>query len=143
MFRYTLFSRDGGVQSTISFVLPSPARQAFVTPAINPAIANFRCSVSSPRRHRIGGNGIGVHFDRTIHLIGVFSIVLFIGPKKLFLGLLAVGLPLAAAGNSYGRLPLSFETNQGQTDANVRFLARTSGYTLFVTADEAVFASHL
>lgn len=64
----------------------------------------------------------------------------FIGPNKLFLGLLAVSLPLAAAGNSYGKLPLSFEPNQGQTDARVKSLARASGYTLFVTADEAVFA---
>src|SRR5690242_19190166 len=50
-----------------------------------------------------------------------------------------VGLPLAA-GNTYGKLPLSFEPNQGQTDARVKFLARASGYTLFVTSDEAVFA---
>ena len=42
--------------------------------------------------------------------------------------------------NYYGRLPLSFEPNQGQADARVKFLARASGYTLFVTAEEAVFA---
>ena len=62
---------------------------------------------------------------------------------RLGLSLLVVGLPLAAAGNlgnTYGRLPLSFEPNQGQTDARVKFLARASGYTLFVTAEEAVFA---
>jgi hypothetical protein len=59
--------------------------------------------------------------------------------KKLFLALFVVGLPLAA-GDSYGKLPLSFEPNQGQTDARVKFLARASGYTLFVTAEEAVFA---
>jgi hypothetical protein len=33
---------------------------------------------------------------------------------------------------------LSFEANQGQTDAQVRFLARGAGYTLFLTASEAV-----
>jgi hypothetical protein len=60
--------------------------------------------------------------------------------RKLLLALLAVGLPLSAASDTYGKLPLSFETNQGQTDARVRFLARASGYTLFVTANEAVFA---
>jgi len=48
-------------------------------------------------------------------------------------------LPLTA-GNTYGKLPLSFEPNQGQTDARVKFLARASGYTLFVTPNEAVFA---
>jgi Beta-propeller repeat len=60
-------------------------------------------------------------------------------PGKLFLALFVVSLPLVAAGNTYGRLPLSFEPNQGQTDARVKFLARASEYTLFVTADEAVF----
>src|SRR5580704_12810788 len=41
---------------------------------------------------------------------------------------------------SYGKLPLSFEANQGQTDGRVKFLSRGSGYTLFLTADEAVFS---
>ena len=50
-------------------------------------------------------------------------------------------LPKAmVAANTYGKLPLSFEPNQGQTDARVKVLARTFGYTLFVTADDAVFA---
>jgi hypothetical protein len=39
---------------------------------------------------------------------------------------------------SYGKLPLSFEANQGQTDARVRFMARGRGYTIFLTDDEAV-----
>ncbi|MGO9271878.1 MAG: SBBP repeat-containing protein [Terriglobia bacterium] len=48
----------------------------------------------------------------------------------------------AAAGfkTSYASLPLSFELNQGQTDGTVRFLARGPGYSLFLTADEAVLA---
>jgi len=37
-----------------------------------------------------------------------------------------------------GRLPLAFEENRGQTDAQVKFLARGKGYTLFLTRDEAV-----
>jgi Bacterial Ig-like domain (group 3)/Beta-propeller repeat len=40
--------------------------------------------------------------------------------------------------DSYGKLPLSFEANQGQTDARVKFLSRTSGYSLFLTGNEAV-----
>jgi hypothetical protein len=40
----------------------------------------------------------------------------------------------------YGKLPLSFETNLGQVDAQVKFLSRTSSYTLFLTNDEAVLA---
>jgi hypothetical protein len=39
----------------------------------------------------------------------------------------------------YGHLPLSFEANQGQTDDHVQFLAHGQGYTLFLTASEAVF----
>jgi hypothetical protein len=42
--------------------------------------------------------------------------------------------------NPYGRLPLSFEANHGQTDARVRFPARGGGYTIFLTDDEAVLA---
>src|SRR5437867_427113 len=41
---------------------------------------------------------------------------------------------------SYGRLPLSFEANNGQTESQVRFLARGRGYTLFLSENEAVFA---
>jgi Bacterial Ig-like domain (group 3)/Beta-propeller repeat len=39
---------------------------------------------------------------------------------------------------NYGRLPLSFEANYGQSDARVKFLSRTSGYSVFLTGDEAV-----
>ncbi len=41
---------------------------------------------------------------------------------------------------SYGRLPLSFEANRGQSDKRVQFLARGRGYTLFLTGREAVLA---
>ena len=41
---------------------------------------------------------------------------------------------------AYGKLPLSFEVNQGQTDEQVRFLARGHGYTLFLTATETVLS---
>ena len=37
---------------------------------------------------------------------------------------------------SYLGLPLNFEPNQGQTDASVDFLARSSGYTLFLNSTE-------
>src|SRR5215470_4851170 len=40
----------------------------------------------------------------------------------------------------YARQPMRFEANEGQTDANVKFLARGAGYRLFLTADEAVVA---
>ncbi len=41
---------------------------------------------------------------------------------------------------AYGKLPISFEVNQGQTDESVRFLARGSGYGLFLTPTEAVLS---
>ena len=40
--------------------------------------------------------------------------------------------------NTYGKIPLSFEANRGQTDKQVKFLSRGSGYTLFLTPTEAV-----
>ena len=39
---------------------------------------------------------------------------------------------------AYSNLPLSFEVNQGQTDAKVKFLSRGKGYSLFLTANETV-----
>ncbi|TMG79709.1 MAG: hypothetical protein E6H75_00080 [Betaproteobacteria bacterium] len=39
---------------------------------------------------------------------------------------------------SYGRLPLHFEANQGQTHKDVRFIARGPGYSLYLTSGEAV-----
>jgi presenilin-like A22 family membrane protease len=44
--------------------------------------------------------------------------------------------------DSYGRLPLSFEVNRGQTDKQVKFMARGSGYAVFLTGQEAVLALH-
>ncbi|MGA2074821.1 MAG: choice-of-anchor D domain-containing protein [Terriglobia bacterium] len=41
---------------------------------------------------------------------------------------------------AYGKLPLGFEANQGQTDSRVRFLSRGSGYLLYLTPGEAVLA---
>lgn len=44
----------------------------------------------------------------------------------------------ARLAEAYGKLPLSFEANQGQFDQQVQFLARGSGYGLYLTASEAV-----
>ena len=51
------------------------------------------------------------------------------------------GAPSAPASQlvaNYGKLPLGFEANEGQTDSRVKFLSRGRGYTLFLTGDEAV-----
>ncbi|MGH9429195.1 MAG: hypothetical protein ACRD2L_23175, partial [Terriglobia bacterium] len=44
------------------------------------------------------------------------------------------------AKNDYGKLPIYFEPNLGQTDSHVKFIARGSGATTFLTATEAVFS---
>ena len=69
-----------------------------------------------------------------------------ISPRFLLaLCTLALGfaLPAAALANArvsegYGKLPLHFEANQGQTHEDVRFLSRGAGYSLYLTAGEAV-----
>src|SRR5438874_672272 len=40
----------------------------------------------------------------------------------------------------YGKLPLAFEANQGQSNPQVKFLSRGAGYSLFLTADAAVLS---
>ena len=61
----------------------------------------------------------------------------------LFACVAGCALPVAAATHghvidSYGKLPLQFEANQGQSDKAVHFLSRESGYSLYLTASEAV-----
>jgi Beta-propeller repeat len=41
---------------------------------------------------------------------------------------------------AYGKLPLSFEVNHGQTVPQVKFLSRGNGYNLFLTSNEAMLA---
>ena len=95
-----------------------------------------------------------------LSLLGIIAIVVMLAP-----GVDGVGAPLDPAGmlpdpvarktppvilpepdaatkarivEAYGKLPLSFEANHGQTDAQVKYLARGRGYTLFLTGTEAV-----
>src|SRR5262245_41431478 len=41
---------------------------------------------------------------------------------------------------AFGQVPLSFEANVGQTDPAVKYLARGSGYGVFLTPGEAVLS---
>src|SRR6266849_9609432 len=50
------------------------------------------------------------------------------------------GAARAATLRNYGKLPLSFEANQGQADPRVRFVSRSSSMTLLLTPDAAVIA---
>ena len=49
-------------------------------------------------------------------------------------------LPQVRVSETYGRLPLYFEANRGQTDPQVKFISRGDGYVLFLTSREAVLA---
>jgi hypothetical protein len=40
----------------------------------------------------------------------------------------------------YAALPLAFEANEGQTDPQVKYMARGKGYTLFLTSGDAVLS---
>ncbi len=72
-------------------------------------------------------------------ILSSFSAFLFCG--FLFSQVAPEAPVKARAISTYGKLPLSFERNQGQTDASVKFLARGQGYTLYLTAGEAVLAT--
>ena len=84
------------------------------------------------------------HRSRNVLHIGLFSLV-----TLALAGLL--GADYAMADNAqpvakaqiqeaYGKLPLYFEANRGQTDRQVKFLNRGRGYSLFLTPTEAVLA---
>src|SRR5262245_60952854 len=69
----------------------------------------------------------------------------FIGGRCLFillaiLVLLSVMPAQAATGVDpvFGKIDLAFERNQGQVNPQVKFLARTPGYSLFLTENETV-----
>src|SRR5450432_4279493 len=80
-----------------------------------------------------------------------FAKVLTLSWCAFFASLL--GAPTASAANTkpatasqetaterYGDLPMSFEANRGQTDGQVRFLSRGSGYSFFLTQSGAVLS---
>src|SRR5205085_10166064 len=46
----------------------------------------------------------------------------------------------AQAREAFGKVSLTFEANEGQTDPQVNFLTRANGATVFLTPTEAVFA---
>src|SRR5580698_421643 len=64
------------------------------------------------------------------------------GPKPPFASSQAIPPARVALASDYGKLPLSFERNMGQSDRQVKFLSRGNGYSLFLTDKEAVLALH-
>jgi hypothetical protein len=95
-----------------------------------------------------GVHEVGDSMKRSLFAIGVTCLVCLafasvrrhIADSKITAKLPASALDAAghdAILDAYGKLPLSFEENSGQTDSRVRFLAHGAGYTLFLTDQEA------
>src|SRR5215218_495716 len=90
----------------------------------------------------------GVMSSLNIFVKTFFSIViawsLFGLPATLLKTPAPRGVPQPSSTNPaatvYDSLPLNFELNQGQTNRRVKFIARSEGYVLFLTATEAVIA---
>lgn len=40
--------------------------------------------------------------------------------------------------HDYGHVPLAFEPNEGQFDPRIRYVSRSSAYTLFLTDQDSV-----
>jgi len=49
--------------------------------------------------------------------------------------LIGITIPAISPAQSYGKIPLYFEENCGQTDAQFRYVARTTGLVGLLTAD--------
>jgi Beta-propeller repeat len=77
-----------------------------------------------------------------INMSALSMLVLMLACSQLVLTPARASTPIDAVGArivaGYGRLPLTFEQNRGQTDSKVKFLARGAGYAVFLTPAEAV-----
>jgi len=74
-------------------------------------------------------------------LLAVCASVIFVGAQNADTNLPTVttaNTTKARVAENFGRLPLSFEQNKGQTDKQVKFLSHGPGYDLFLTSTEAV-----
>jgi hypothetical protein len=84
--------------------------------------------------------------QRTRRLAGLSCLVLGLATlSPLFLADRALkksepaAMAAARIAETYGKLPLMFQANAGQTDERVKFIARGPGYSLFLTPTESVF----
>ncbi|MEZ5426413.1 MAG: SBBP repeat-containing protein [Pyrinomonadaceae bacterium] len=88
------------------------------------------------------------NFKRVVSILVLFTLIFSILPntkvlaEKLKNDNLPVkeNLPENSSSETFGNIPVYFEQNNGQFDKRVKFFARgTSGYSLFLTATEAVY----
>jgi len=91
-----------------------------------------------------------------VTLIAIAAVVFAVGPAKSFIhhddartaqmarpaSRPTAVTPATRAGinASFAALPLAFEANEGQTDPQVKYMARGNGYTLFLTSGDAVLS---
>jgi hypothetical protein len=76
---------------------------------------------------------------KSIHQKGVP--VATVSPKQEALGANTTAVAARSRTQArYAALPLAFEANEGQTDAQVKYVARGNGYKLFLTASQAIMA---
>ena len=95
------------------------------------SVAALLASGAAAVRGQSAPNGwTGWHLVNTDKNVGNFQVVLPSTPA----------ITTEEAKAQYGKLPMSFVANQGQTDGSVNFTARGAGYSLFLKPTEAVFA---
>jgi hypothetical protein len=70
----------------------------------------------------------------------VTAFFLFAGVTSSFGQQASAPTDTAVVASEYGKLPLSFQSNQGQNDRQVRFTSRGNGYSLFLTDSAAVLS---
>ncbi len=76
----------------------------------------------------------------TILLLLLQLVAPFLQPNQAVVQAIAPPTPPPETPPDLAQMPLSFERNDGQTDARVNFTARGQGYKLFLTPTEAVLA---
>jgi len=111
-------------------------RQTIVSaPATDPELTRGTVPTVSPRFYR--GSTSAVHLELAEFAAqsnGGSRFSLFPSPPiQKSTPVSADAATRARLAANYGKLPLQFETNKGQTDKRVKFLARGRGYTMFLT----------
>ena len=131
------------LQGSIIFIERSAVRVVLATPTQSNStkeIAMFKFSRNLPRPRSISSTSANFQ--------GLLAVgTLFFGMAQAFTGTAHAvpaadkPAPAAAAGRAtvnYGKLPLSFEPNRGQTSPAVQWLARGPQYTLYLVGNDAV-----
>src|SRR5258708_25830178 len=93
------------------------------------------CNVGTDKRKRPSGSGAAKASRRFILIWTFICWTVSPAAAQQFESLRASQIAVA-----YGKLPISFEPNLGQTDARVNFLAHASGYRLLLKPTSATLS---